>query len=233
MPLRISIGLVVGSLCVLAACASDAREPAAAQTSGGEVDENEALARAQVHPVAQPPERPLYPEKEPPPLPTASAPSEATTASTEAALEASPPPERVVAPHAPPAPRDEIPPPAPEPTYVWAPGYWYWYGGDYVWIAGGWLPPRHGYRYASAGWVYGDVGWIFWPGGWATAGTSVVVYPVYRHHYLYYYPGRPHSRYSHHPHVLRPSHRGVHRYPSRAGSRSYRGGTTRTVMRRR
>lgn len=33
--------------------------------------------------------------------------------------------------------------PAPQPGYVWVPGYWDWVGGRWVWVEGRWiLPPR-------------------------------------------------------------------------------------------
>lgn len=227
---------LVAAFALLAACTQRTAEPrASTATTGGESDEA-ALARARAHPIAHPSDRPLYPEKTPPPRPAPTAPTSAppdtSVASTQAALEATPAPapERVVAPQAPPAPREEVPPRPPEPTYVWAPGYWYWYGGRYVWVDGVWLRPRRGYTYVTAGWVYDDAGWVFWPAGWAVAGTSIVVYPVYRHHYLhhhrvgvYRYPSRGYYR----PH-------GFGRYRSyRGATRSYRGGTTRAVMRHR
>src|ERR1700712_3526482 len=46
---------------------------------------------------------------------------------------------------APPALMEESAPLAPAPGYVWAPGYWYWYGTSYSWVGGRWLPPHPGY----------------------------------------------------------------------------------------
>jgi hypothetical protein len=114
--------------------------------------------------------------------------------------------QRVVTQQQPPQLIDETAPPAPAPNYVWAPGYWYWYGGRYVWIAGGWLPPRPGYVYVGARWGCGPGGWAFSPGGWAVAGGGVVVYPLYRHRYLYdpWYEPWPYYRRSHY---YAPPHR--------------------------
>jgi len=36
----------------------------------------------------------------------------------------------------PPPLRVEPVPPAPDPTYVWVDGYWYWTGLDFIWLAG-------------------------------------------------------------------------------------------------
>ncbi|KAF1008512.1 MAG: hypothetical protein GAK28_00933 [Luteibacter sp.] len=59
---------------------------------------------------------------------------------------------------APPPPRYEVVP-GPRVGYVWAPGYWNWYGGRYVWIGGRWYAGRPGY-------VYHPPVWRPYGGGW-------------------------------------------------------------------
>jgi hypothetical protein len=66
---------------------------------------------------------------------------------------------------APPAMRVEVIPPAP-PHYVWAGGYWGWYGGRYVWIDGCWERERPGWAYERAHWWRGGRGWRFARGHW-------------------------------------------------------------------
>jgi hypothetical protein len=51
----------------------------------------------------------------------------------------------------PPPPRFERVPP-PRSGYVWAPGYWNWYGGRYVWVGGRWNAYRPGYVYRPPVW---------------------------------------------------------------------------------
>ncbi|MDF3981927.1 hypothetical protein P3W24_10155 [Luteibacter sp. PPL201] len=58
----------------------------------------------------------------------------------------------------PPPPRFERPPPA-RIGYVWAPGYWNWYGGRYVWVGGHWNPVRPGYVYRPPVWRPYGHGW--------------------------------------------------------------------------
>ncbi|MDH5672717.1 MAG: hypothetical protein OEZ06_11245 [Myxococcales bacterium] len=198
----------VGALVVLwlAACGGDAAEtaPPAQHSSGGEArSDAEAQQAARAHPIAQPeprpalpdrappprPERPELPEKAPPPRPERGLPEQAPAARLEPA-EAP-----VYAPRRPPAPQYEMRPPAPAPYYVWAPGYWYWYGSRFVWIDGLWMPPRQGYVYVGARWtLYGGY-WNFRPGGWAVSIGSPVLYPVYHHHHLF--PGT--RRHHYHP----------------------------------
>jgi hypothetical protein len=114
----------------------------------------------------------------------------------------------VVAPQQPPlAPLAEERPFAPSADYVWAPGYWYWYGGRYVWISGNWVAPRHGYVYVGARWIYAGDGWEFSPGGWSIGFGSPVVYPIYPRYGAYprYYG---HHRYWNEPHYWSDAHRG-------------------------
>lgn len=86
----------------------------------------------------------------------------------------------------PPAPRPEAYPTQTSPDWVWAPGYWYWYGGQYVWIAGQWIPARRGHVYVSARWMHTGRGWLFAPGGWAVGPYDSIVYPVYPYDPFYY-----------------------------------------------
>lgn len=51
----------------------------------------------------------------------------------------------------PPPPRWERIPPQ-RAGYVWAPGYWNWYGGRYVWVGGRWNAYRPGYVYRPPAW---------------------------------------------------------------------------------
>lgn len=58
----------------------------------------------------------------------------------------------------PPPPRFERMPP-PRVGYVWAPGYWNWYGGRYVWVGGRWAAQRPGYVYHPPVWHPYGRGW--------------------------------------------------------------------------
>ena len=67
----------------------------------------------------------------------------------------------------PPPLRYEVRPPLPGPGYVWADGYWNWYGGRYVWYPGAWRRPP----FAGAYWEHPhydrfDRGWAFHEGHW-------------------------------------------------------------------
>jgi hypothetical protein len=104
----------------------------------------------------------------------------------------------------PPAPQREAYPTATSEHWVWAPGYWYWHGGQYVWIGGAWIPARRGHVYVSARWAHHGRGWTFVPGGWALSTYDPVVYPVYPYDPFYYgdywsnrYYGRHHHHHGH------------------------------------
>ena len=77
----------------------------------------------------------------------------------------------VVAPTAPPPPRDEPSAReevAPAPEAVWAPGQWQWDGARWVWVTGAWrLPPRQGMAWQAPRWRSEDRGFVFVPGGWS------------------------------------------------------------------
>jgi hypothetical protein len=228
---------------LLAACAGSAQEPAkpapeqassGAEAAAAEQARLEAIRR---HPIAQPEPRPALPEQRPPERPERGLPQQ------------SPPPRERGEPSAAPAPRDEEPaaetrsvvtsvePPAepieqPRPArpridYVWAPGYWYWYGGEYVWIGGAWVPPRAGYSYVGARWVFTSHGWTFVPGGWALGVGTTVVYPIHRHGYLYD-PGYRHRHWDGHHHRDH-HHHGDYR---RSDRRSYRGASPNRTLSR-
>ena len=243
-------GVISALVCALATSRVDADDaPPPLDSEAAKID------AAKHHPVAQPEARPLYPTEQPPAreqreppaeAPAPHAPRAPTPALAPRSVEAPVYPgqtypaqvaphaalatelgvdEEVVAPQAPPPPPEENVLAAPAPGYVWAPGYWYWYGGNYVWIGGSWLPPRPGYVYVGAHWVHGYNGWVFSTGGWSIGG-GIVVYPTYAHSYLWthphagyhyghdgYYGGHPHGgHYAHGGHYYAPSH--GHGYPS-------------------
>ncbi|MET0403731.1 MAG: hypothetical protein ABW123_15075 [Cystobacter sp.] len=119
--------------------------------------------------------------------------------------------EEVVASQAPPAPQYESPPPAPAPSYTWAPGYWYWSGANWTWITGSWMaPPRPGLAFVTPRWVRRGPSWYFVGGGWALGGSNRIVVPEYRYANVSVGWGRP----SHFVHTWR-------RYPMFHWSRPY------------
>jgi hypothetical protein len=238
--------LITALVCASAAVPAAAEPPP--DPSGSEAGKFDA---AKQHPVAQPEPRPLYPDEQPPPREQREPPALAPAPRAPAAPAPTPAPrtaqpvypgqtyptegdagdEPVVAPYAPPPPRQETVLVAPDPGYVWAPGYWYWYGGSYVWIGGAWVPPRPGYVYVGARWIHGYNGWAFSAGGWSVGG-GVVVYPMYSHRYLWgqpyygHYYGRHYGRhYGHHGHPHHGHYRhggGAHYAPGYRYSSSYR-----------
>ncbi|HEY2734884.1 MAG TPA: hypothetical protein VGI70_12905 [Polyangiales bacterium] len=168
-------------------------------------EEQLAIEAAKRHPIAQPRERPLYPESSPPPLPERGMPTEAppplnpNEAGPYAQNEppSAPPPDspnadqnagptsaEAIAPSPPPPDNQDAPDsPAPGADYVWAPGYWSWAGAQYVWAPGEWIERRPGYVYVRPRWVQTGYGWQFAVGGWGPAGGTTVVYPVYGRSY--------------------------------------------------
>ena len=78
-----------------------------------------------------------------------------------------PPPQTVVvAPSAPPAALVEVIPYAPDPTYVWAPGYYTWNGG-WVWVGGRYIVrPRPGVVWVGGHWGRHGRGYVWIGGGW-------------------------------------------------------------------
>jgi hypothetical protein len=129
--------------------------------------------------AATPSARPTYPENYPPPeQPPADYGEGDNNDPNNVPASAYEPP---VVEQAPPAPMQEAVPVAPAPNYVWAPGYWYWYGADYSWVPGRWLAPQPGYYYVGARWGYRGGRWAFAPGGWSLAMGGPVVYPTLFH----------------------------------------------------
>ena len=59
---------------------------------------------------------------------------------------------------APPEPRVEVIGVAPQPGWVWFPGYWNWEGGRHVWHGGYWHEGRPGYHWVSHHWEQGPHG---------------------------------------------------------------------------
>src|SRR5262245_51361198 len=68
----------------------------------------------------------------------------------------------------PPAPVVEPVLVAPEPGYIWLPGYYAWNGAAYVWVPGRWeRPPRVRARWVPAHWEHSrKYGWYFVEGHW-------------------------------------------------------------------
>lgn len=77
------------------------------------------------------------------------------------------PPPRTVIVEAPPAPTVEARPPAPDPAYIWIPGYWVWQGNGWVWAQGHWAPPPRPEAIWVPGYWYRDRGgWVWVEGYW-------------------------------------------------------------------
>lgn len=66
---------------------------------------------------------------------------------------------------APPPPLPEGVPP-PRPGYVWAPGFWGWYGDRHVWVDGRWMRECPGYRWQRECWEKSEHDYHFTPGRW-------------------------------------------------------------------
>jgi hypothetical protein len=66
---------------------------------------------------------------------------------------------------APPAPREE-PPPPPRVGFVWAPGYWEWRGHHHVWHRGYWVHEHRGAHWVPAHWDQDGPHYHFVPGHW-------------------------------------------------------------------
>jgi hypothetical protein len=67
---------------------------------------------------------------------------------------------------APPAPRDEPPPPARR-GYAWVAGRWDWQRGRWVWMRGHWVRARAGHRWEQDRWVERNGRWTLQRGRWA------------------------------------------------------------------
>lgn len=76
--------------------------------------------------------------------------------------------EQVVAPHAPPPPRAELPPPVPGEHYVWRPGHWWWNGQTYAWVAGEYVErPNPRAAWVGGHWAERGPNWVWVPGHWS------------------------------------------------------------------
>lgn len=78
----------------------------------------------------------------------------------------------------PPAPLVEVRPPAPQPSYVWVGGYWWWGNPAWTWVPGYWCAPRFGYSYVASSWYWNSGYWYFGTGGWARPGSTLIVAQV-------------------------------------------------------
>lgn len=67
----------------------------------------------------------------------------------------------IIAPSAPPEPREEPPPPAPGTSMIWETGHWSWTDHDWVWVHGQYLVRPA----PTATWLPGH--WVEQPGGWS------------------------------------------------------------------
>ena len=67
---------------------------------------------------------------------------------------------------APPVAVVETPPPAPQPGYVWAAGYWNWEGGRHVWVPGHYMAPHPGHHWVADHWEQRGPHYHYQPGHW-------------------------------------------------------------------
>ena len=73
----------------------------------------------------------------------------------------------VLAPKAPPPPREESPGSMPGGGMAWVPGYWVWNGGDYVWDPGRWMPiPAGAKTWVPGRWESRTDGYAWVAGRW-------------------------------------------------------------------
>src|ERR1700722_10108918 len=63
-----------------------------------------------------------------------------------------------------------IQPPAPDPNYIWSPGYWAYDPDDgYYWVPGTWvLAPEYGMYWTPGYWAWDGLAFVFSSGYWAT-----------------------------------------------------------------
>jgi len=68
---------------------------------------------------------------------------------------------------APPALPEYDQPPAPDPNYLWTPGYWAWGNDGYYWVPGEWVPPPYyGALWTPPYWGWCSVHYCFHRGYW-------------------------------------------------------------------
>lgn len=73
----------------------------------------------------------------------------------------------IVARPAPPAPRVEIQPAAPDTRAVWDPGHWNWDGNQYVWVSGRYIErPDVAMRWEPGRWMSENGSWVWMDGRW-------------------------------------------------------------------
>jgi hypothetical protein len=73
----------------------------------------------------------------------------------------------IVARPAPPAPRVEVQPAAPDTRAVWDPGHWNWDGNQYVWISGRYIErPNVAMRWEPGRWMSENGSWVWMDGRW-------------------------------------------------------------------
>jgi WXXGXW repeat (2 copies) len=90
-----------------------------------------------------------------------------------------PPAASITVPIAPPTPQEEIRPPAPSPTYVWAPGHWSWNGMQYFWVPGKYVErPASTATYVAGHWEQQPNGWVWVDGHWDYPGIGSSAPPV-------------------------------------------------------
>src|ERR1700679_771270 len=77
-------------------------------------------------------------------------------------------PDRISVNGPPPAPRAETIPPAPNPNWYWAPGFWQRQGDQYVWTRGHWIEPRPSQVYVNSYWSLENGTQVFHEGRWVT-----------------------------------------------------------------
>jgi hypothetical protein len=69
----------------------------------------------------------------------------------------------------PPAPVQEVRPPAPSQQSVWIAGYWHWTGMQYAWIPGHWDAPPPGRAWTAPVYTVRDGRYFYESGGWRPA----------------------------------------------------------------
>ena len=75
----------------------------------------------------------------------------------------------------PPDPVVEDPPPQPDPSNIWIPGYWWWSGplDRYVWVSGAWRLAPPGQVWIPGAWIAAEPGhYVRAPGYWAAPGST-------------------------------------------------------------
>jgi hypothetical protein len=90
-----------------------------------------------------------------------------------------------------------VQPPAPDPNYIWSPGYWAYdrNDGGYYWVPGTWVPaPAVGVYWTPGYWGWNGAAFVFNAGDW---GPSVGYYGGVNYGYGYYGNGYAGGRWDH------------------------------------